>query len=209
MKQVFGVVMAMLIATIAVAETKPILLVTPKGVFETQVVDGVPGVWKPSNADVIVQGFTNGVPPVVKPPVDDTPSDPVVSEVASISKSSLKDKTDAIALASLIDALQKSNLSQKDFNEAFEMSIPIVDSSLNAGGRLVLWRAKVAKVTTDPAKLKAGLQSAFNISAATLGQVSEYAFDKNAEIPESAIELSKIIQIIQMIMDLLKTLGLI
>jgi hypothetical protein len=176
----------------------------------TCIVDGVPGPWRATNIDVIVQGFTTGggpnTTPPDKPPV--TPTDPTVLDVAKISKATLKDKSEAMAVAALVDALYKANVGDT-FKEALEMALPIADSSLKSEGRLVKWGESVMKITSNPLVLKAGLQQGFDIDTATLETIAAAAFAKDVDIPAEAKDLTEIIKLIQLILDLLRNLGII
>lgn len=190
----------------AVFADKPILLITPNGVFQSQVVNGVPGVWVPIEADVIVQGFNTGgpVPPVVTPPTDD----PVVKQIATISKAVLKDKDEATAVASIVDSIGKLGLSPESFKQALEMSAPIADASLSANGRITEWSKQALVVSSNAAKLKAGVKSAFDIQQATLDSINTAASNPTAVATGEAINWTQIIAIIQMILELLKNLGI-
>ena len=199
-------VLWMLMASACLAE-RPILLVTPAGVFQS-VVDssGKPGPWVPIAADVIVQGFTTGTPtpPVPIPPVDDA----VVKQVAAISKAVLRDKEEATAVAAIVDSIGKMNLSPTAFKEAIEMSAPIADASLSANGRITEWAKQAVAVTTDAAKLKAGVLSAFGIQQSTLDSIHDSAVNPESTVTGEAVNWAQIIAIIQMILTLLKNLGI-
>lgn len=187
---------------------RPILLVTPAGVWMA-VVDsaGKPGPWTPFAADVIVSGFgvntPGGAPPVVIPPVEDE----TVKQVAVVSKS-LRDKDEATAVAAIVDSVAKLNLSAADFKQALEMSAPIADAALGAGGRMTAWVKQATAVTTDPSKLKAGLMSAFGMSQETLDSIHAAAANPEAVATGEAINWTQLIAIIQMILTLLKNLGI-
>lgn len=200
----------LLSASFAHAADRAILLVTPKGVFQADVVDGVPGQFRPAPYDVIVQGFGGGggTTPIPNPNPDPPQSDPVVQQIATISKATLKDSGEARALIAIIDSLSQNGLSGSGFKEAIELTMPIADSSLNAGGRLITWTKQALAVTSDAAKLKSGLQSAFSLSAAEVQQIARAV--RTGETPaEAAFDFTKIIEIITMIIALLKQLGII
>lgn len=195
----------------AVAADRTILLVTPKGVYQTTVRDGLPGAWVPaSDIDVIVQGFGSAPKPPDTPPVDD----PVVSQVATLSKA-MKDKAEATACAALINSLDKMGLRGNDFKEALDMAAPIADSQLKAGGRIVQFFKSALAITTDAEKLKAGIVSAWQINLTALQQIHEGAVSKQipefaaGTDPQEAISWALIIQLIQMIFELLTKLGVI
>lgn len=212
MKTIFQFLLPLLLLADAVADTRPILLVTPKGVYQAEVVDGVPGPWRACDIDVIVQGFSVGSPPSGPTPTDTptpTPLDPTVTAVAALSKVILKDKSEGQALAALIEALQKANVTSLNFKESLEMGIAIADSSMKADGRFVKWRTEALQITEDPAKLKAGLQEAFAIATLSLDKITASAFDAGYVPTEETADLTQIIQLIQLILDLLKNLGII
>lgn len=184
---------------------RPIFLVTPTGVYQT-IVDssGKPGPWTPIAADVIVQGFSNNphTPPI--PPS----TDPVVLQIATLSKTGLKDKDDATAVAALIDSVARLNLSQQDFKESLEMAAPIIDSSLGAADRITTWAKAALLITTDPKKLKAGLADAWGVEQATLDDIHAAATEPNEANTAKAVNWAQLITIIQTILTLLKNLGI-
>lgn len=201
-------VMACLSVVQAMADG-PILLVTPQGVFQSDVVANRPGPWKPVSIDVIVQGFTpgGGGPPVVIPPGN---ADPLVQKVADLSKAILRDKEEGTAVAAIIDALAKSGLTGESLEDALTLSAPLADSSLKADGRIVRWVKDALAVTTDPGKLSAGVRTAFGISTATTDMiVAQASRAEGAAVAEEALDFAAIIQIITMIIDLLTKLGII
>ncbi len=195
----------MLLASACLAD-RPIILITPGGVFQSQVTNGVPGPWLPIEADVIVQGFTTGtpLPPVVTPPVED----PLVKQVAAISKAVLRDKDEATAVSAIVDSIGKLGLSATAFKEALEMAAPIADASLSASGRITEWVKQAVLVTADAAKLKAGVSSAFGIQQSTLDSIHAAASDPASVATGEAVNWAQIIAIIQLILTLLKNLGI-
>lgn len=199
----------------AVAEARadgPILLVTPQGVFQSDVVGNRPGPWKPVSIDVIVQGFTpgGGGPPITIPPGGGGSTDPVVQRVAELSKSILRDKDEGTAVASIVDALAKSGLSGESLQDALSLSAPLADSSMKADGRFVKWVKDALAITTDPVKLAAGVRDAFGIQASTTDMIVAQANrSEGAAVVEEAIPFAAIIQLITMIIDLLTKLGII
>lgn len=120
---------------------RPVLLITPSGVYQSVVKDGIPGPWVAQEIDVIVQGFGGpGTPPPKPPDIPVPPADdPAVISVAAISKTGLKDKAEATAVAAIVDSLSKLGLTGSGFKEALEMAAPIADTSLKAGGRITKW----------------------------------------------------------------------
>jgi len=187
-----------------------IQIVTPKGVWQLQMIDNVPGNPTPVAIDVIVHGFGpggGGTTPL--PPVTPDETDLAVVAVAAASKS-LKDVKEATAIAAIIDSLAKAGVPQKDFKEALELSSKIADTALNAEGRLIAWVKAATAITSDPAKLKAGLILAWNIPASAMEAISHAAAQpEGTVITGEALDFEKIIQIIQMILTLLKSLGII
>ena len=95
MRSVLSAFVLLAVSSVAMAE-KPLLLVTPNGVWSSEVTAAGPGPWIAQDIDVIVQGFGPGGGPDVpdpKPPVDDSE----ISKIVAISKSGLKDKSEAMA----------------------------------------------------------------------------------------------------------------
>lgn len=186
---------------------RPIFLVTPSGVYQS-IVDksGKPGKWEPIAADVIVSGFTNQPNPTPAP--DPPTQDPAVLAIATLSKTDLKDKDDATAVAALIDSIAKLNLSQQDFKESLEMAAPIIDSSLGASNRITNWTKKALLITTDPKKLKAGLADAWGVEQATLDEIHAAATEPTEANTAKAVNWAQLITIIQTILTLLQNLGI-
>lgn len=206
-RRVFAAIAAMLLASVCLAD-RPIFLVTPAGVFQS-VVDstGKPGAWVPIAADVIVQGFPtqNPNPPKDPPPPAD---DVTVKSIADMSRTTLKDRDDATAVAAIIESIAKLNLSETDFRQSIEMAAPVVDASLGAAGRITDWSKKALLITADPAKLKAGLASAWGVEQSTLDAIHAAATNPGPETTARAINWTLLITIIQTILTLLKNLGI-
>jgi hypothetical protein len=196
-------------AVSSIAADRPILLITPQGVWQSTVTNGVPGPFVAMPYDVIVQG---GNAPDTGPgpaPVPDA-TDPVVAQVKAISKTELKDQKEATAVAAIVNSLSKMGLTGSNFKQALEMSAPIADTSLQAGGRITKWAKAVLAVTSDPAKMAAGLASAFDVNSATLAAIHSSALDETgAAVSEEALDFVAIIEIIKMIIALLKSLGIV
>lgn len=189
---------------------RPVLLITPGGVYQSEVVNGIPGPWIAQEIDVIVQGFGGGTDtPVPVPPVV-TPNDPQVASIAAISKTGLKDKAEATAVAAIISSMSKMGLTGANFTQALVMAAPIADTSLKAEGRITKWVKDATAVSNDPVKLKAGVQLAWDVSAASLDTIHSAATaTTGAAISEEALNFAQIIQIITMILELLKNIGII
>lgn len=198
-----------LLAAPALAD-RPILLVTPQGVYQAEVTNGVPGAWKPMAIDVIVQGFGNSpAPPDV--PVPD-PNDSVTTQIAALAKTTLKDKSEATAVAALVDSLSKLGLSGTKLKEALEMAAPIADSSMQSDGRITKFVKAAVLISLDPVRLKSGISSAWDIAQSTLDVVHAAAQRPEGEaLPAAAeaLDIAAIIALIQMIIQLLQNLGII
>jgi len=206
MLRVFALLFSLLLTASACMADRPILLITPNGVFQAEVKNGIPGAWVPLEADVIIQGFNGApkTPDAPAPPVDDAQ----VQQVVAISKVTLKDKAEAVAVAAIVDSVGKLGLSPESFRQALEMSAPIADASMQAGGRITSWVKQATAVTVDPAKLKAGVMSAFGVLGATLDAIHESATNPAAAQTAESVDFAQIIAIIQMILELLKNLGI-
>jgi len=210
-RSVIATVAFLLSAMLAAQATadRPILLVTPGGVYIAEVTNGIPGPWKVHEIDVIVQGFRNipDSPNAPVPPVTPVPEDPAVRAVQDISKRVLRDKMEATALVAVIDSFVKAGVTGTDFKEALELAIPIADTSLKAQGRLTKWLKEVLLVSTDSAKLKAGLTSAFTVDAGSLERIAAGS-QPGAVVTEEALDILAIIQLVQLVLELLRNLGI-
>lgn len=206
-----SVLLFSMICSPVLAGNRPILLVTPQGVFQAEVVNGIPGPWVPRDLDVIVQGFTPGDPTPTPPGPSPNPADPLVIRVAEISKAPLlKDKNEATALSAMVNSLAKMGLSGDNLKQALEMAAPIADTSLQAGGRIKAWVKSAVAITVDPEKLKAGLAIVWGVSAASIEGIHQAATgEAGAAVPEEALDFLVVIQIIKMIIELLRNLGII
>lgn len=215
MKKFIAFLCVFAVAAVAVAG-RPILLVTPSGVFRAEVVNGVPGPWVAQEIDVIIQDLAPGAPvppgPIPPGPIPPGPpiTDPVVAQIHAISKATLKDVKEATAVASIIETLTKFGLTGAKFKEALELAGPIADTSIKAEGRINSWVKQSLLVTTDAAKLKAGVTSAFGVTAESLTMIQDAASaGPAAAVPEAALDWMQIIEIIRMIIELLRNLGII
>ena len=208
MRSVLSLIATLLLTASVCQADRPIFLVTPAGMYQS-VVDstGKPGAWVKISADVIFQGFPNNTPDNPIPP-DNPPTDATVLQIAELSKTTLRNKDDATAVAAIIDSVAKLNLSATDFKQAIEMAAPIVDSSLSAGGRITDWSKKALAITSDPAKLKAGLISAWGVEQSTLDDIHAAATNPTPDNTARAVNWALIITIIQTILTLLKNLGI-
>lgn len=206
-----SLVLCMSLSASSFAATKQILLVTPAGVFRADVFDGVPGPWVPQNIDVIVQGFPtkpnpgDPIPPDPKPPGTDT----VVSRVATLSKDVLQTETNGQAAVALVDTLGKQGLSGLKFTEALHLTAPIMDSQMRAKGKISAWSKQVTVISDDPVKISSGLQQAFSLPAAKMDAIAQAIDNPDEPVTEEALDVVAIIKIIQMILELLKNLGIV
>ncbi|HRA86940.1 MAG TPA: hypothetical protein PK992_02695 [Planctomycetaceae bacterium] len=210
MRRMFTIFAVAMCCSISFADG-PVLLVTPQGVYRSEVVNGVPGEWVPQQIDVIVQGYGPGATPtpIPQPPIP-APSDPVVQQVAAVSKT-LKDAAEATSVAAIIDSLSSAGVKDANLKEALELAAGIADSALKSEGRIAAWVKNATKITTSAVKLKAGLSSAWGIQAQTLEVIQQAIASPDGAETAAALDLdaAKIILIIKTILDLLKSLGII
>jgi len=205
----YVVLLACITSTCLVMADRPILLVTPQGIYQADVTNGIPQNWRPIEMDVIVRGFETPdpgpTPPV--PPVNDV----TVQQVSAISKAILKDKDEATAAAAIVNSLSEMGLTGAKFKKGLETAMQVADGSLNADGRLISWADKVLAVTTDAAKIEAGTKAAFGISAATIDAIISTAMNPSQPVLDTspAFDFAMIIAIIKAIMVLLEQLGII
>ena len=192
------------------ATEKPILIVTPQGVWQINFVDGKPQSPIAADVTVIVQGFGND--PAPKPP-EPPVTDQTVDRVASASVSPyLGSKAEAVACAALIDSLGQAGLSGEQLKAAMKVAVPIVDTHMGSGGRVVSWSGKVLEITTDPAKIKQGLTKAWSLSEAAYTAMDAAVSGRDMAAAESeavaGIDIAKIMQLIMTIVTILQQLGL-
>lgn len=187
---------------------RPILLVTPQGVYQAEVTNGIPGPWVPMQMDVIVQGFTNiPNPPTPDPPVPPT-EDPIVQQIKALSGApQLKDKAEGTAVAALVDALAKLTLTGSKFKDALEMAAPIADAQMQSGGRITKWAKSVLSVTTDASRIKAGVVAAWDIAQSSLDSIGA-AYQQPAEsaVTGEALDWIAIIEMLRIIIPLIMKL---
>lgn len=211
MRKILSVFMFFVFSAVAMAE-KPLLLVTPHGVWKSEVTSAGPGPWVPQNIDVIVQGFGPGNDDGPKDPPGDTPpqDDPETVQIVAISKAGLKDKSEAMACAALFSSLSKSGVAGDKLSQAVELAAPILDAQLKSGSRITKWAKDVTAVTLDAKKIIAALQTAWGVELSAIEAVatSVHRADDQA-IEAAALDWVVLIQVIQMIIELLKSLGVI
>lgn len=190
---------------------RPTLLITPQGVWQVDYVNDVPQAPRPVDFDVVVRGFKVGDVPNIPdvPPVQDSPA---VQAVASISKTVLKDASEATAVYAVVEALKGSGLTGKEFGERLTDFAGLIDAQISAGGRVTKWVDQVvAAVKTADGSVNAqdvldGLKRAFPLNKAVTDMVvSEAAAPPGTEISEQAVDFVKLIELIRLILDLIKS----
>lgn len=192
---------------------QPILLVTPQGVWQADVTNGVPGPFKEANFAVVIQGFDvgggGGNSPIPKPP---TPTDPLVVQVSKVSIS-LANKEEATAAAALVNSLSKAGLKDKELIEAMLLTSGIVDTQLKSGTRIRSWCESVSKITKDPKVLIEGLVLAWGVDINVLNAIESSRQDIPPTPEEqealAAFDIAAILAIIKMVISLLQQLGII
>jgi hypothetical protein len=199
-------VMSLLLSAIAMAD-RPILLITPSGVYQAEVTNGVPGPWKAAPYDVIVQGFGGGGGTTPIPPGDPPPTTGDAQLVA-VAKATLKDQKEATFAAAVVDSLMKAGLKDADLKDALKLTAPIADSAANAEGRIVKFFNQILEVSTDGKAIQAAITSAFSIAASTLDTIRAAAASSDPPTG-SALDFQAIILMIQGILQLLRNLGII
>lgn len=200
-------VLALILSAPAFAD-KPILLVTPKGVFLAEVTDGVPGAFAPANFDVIVQGFGGGGGPGSPPVGPPTPpvSDPTVKAITELAKAMLKNKEEATAVSAMIETLIAAGIKPDELKEAVKAYYGIVDQAINAEGRVIAFLDKLMELTVDPAKIKAGLSVAWAVEGSEVNRLREAA--RAEELYElGAAGVSALMVALQAIFRLLQMIG--
>jgi hypothetical protein len=209
MRTVLSAIMLCLFSSIAWAE-KPLLLVTPNGVWKSEVTAAGPGPWIAQNIDVIVQGFGPGGPD--KPDTPDQPPvpDDETTQIVAISKSILKDKAEATACAALVSSLVKSGLTGDKLKQAMELAAPILDAQLKSGDRITRWAKDVTAITLDAKKLSQALVLAWGVDLSAVEAISASVYRPEGQAIEAeALDFAVLIQVIMMIIELLKSLGVI
>lgn len=195
----------------------PIFLVTPAGVFRSQPVDGVPGAWEQIDATVVVQGFGDDVNPGPGPsPTPPLPTDPIVHQVVQLAKANSLTESECFSVAAFLDMFRQSGTSGDKLREALSESASLVDTSLAADGRVTSFLNAVCDITTDPAKITAGLNSVHGTPASIATHLADSALGKSAPdairslaIPErlAAFDFTIIIKFLQMIFTFLQSIG--
>lgn len=194
------------------AADRPTLIITPSGVWQIDYVGDVPQAPRAVDFDVIVRGFDTAPGPTPGDPVPPITDSPSVQAVATISKAVLKDASEATAVYTVVEALQSANLTGPEFAERLSDFAGLVDTQVGASGRIVKWIDQVIAAIKTPdgavkaADLLTGLKRAFPIDKATTDLVAvEAAAAPGTAISEQAIDFVKLIELIRLILDLIKT----
>ena len=160
------------------------------------------------------------------------PLDAVTQQIATASKTHLKTAQEARTLIASIDMLRdlvsKGALKDAQLDSAISASLPVVSAQFNAGDRLKDWYAAVKVslggtiTSAGLGKVSAGLASAWNINAAKLkqqigsaqaavaaGESVAAASAAASDVQEEVFDIGMILIILQAIITLLKTLGII
>lgn len=208
--KVFLFFLTCLMSVSAVAQDRSILLVTPKGVWKADVTNGVPGPFSPAPFDVIVQGFGGGggtTPiPDPKPP---TPDSPEVSRIAEISKTVLKDSSEATAVYTVVESIRNTAENDKEFTKILDDFAGLIDAQINAEGRFTTWVDKIVADAPDngvkPYDVLAGLKKAFALDKSVTEMiVAESQQPKGTQVSEKAIDFVKLIEFIRMLIEIIR-----
>lgn len=203
---------ALLFCLPSLAADRPTLIITPSGVWQIDYVGDVPQAPRAVDYDVIVRGFSTSPGPTPGDPVPPVTDSPAVQAVATISKSVLKDASEATAVYAVIEALQGAGLTGPEFAERLSDFAGLIDTQVGAGGRITKWIDQVIAATKTPdgavkaSDLLTGLKRAFIIDKAAAELVAtEAAGAPGTPITEQAIDFVKLIELIRLILDLIKT----
>lgn len=177
-------------------------------------------------------GSPNPNPGPTPGPTPVPPADAVTQQIAVASKAHLKSAQEARALIASIDMLRglvtKGALKEAQLDAAIAASLPVIAAQMNAGNRLKDWygavKAALGGTITSAGMVKAsaGLAAAWGIDAAKLSQqigtaqavaaagnpiaaAAAAASDEPAEV----FDIGMIMIILQAIITLLTTLGII
>ena len=202
---------ALLFCLPSLAADRPTLIITPSGVWQIDYDGDTPQAPRPVDFDVIVRGFNTGGGPAPQPDPPSTDS-PAVQAVATISKATLKDAAEATAVYAVIEALQGAGLTGPEFAERLSDFAGLIDAQVGASGRITKWidqviaATKAADGSVKASDLLTGLKRAFTIDRAAVALVSAEARDApGTPITEQAVDFVKLIELIRLILDLIKT----
>jgi hypothetical protein len=177
-------------------------------------------------------GSPNPTPNPRPNPGPTPPLDAVTQQIAAASKTHLKTAQEARALIASIDMMRglvtKGALKDEQLDPAISASLPVIAAQFNAGNRLRDWYAAVKAAlggtitSAGLIKASAGLASAWSIDAAKLNQqlgAAQAAVAGGAPVAQAAaaasdeqaevFDIGMIMIILQAIMTLLTTLGII
>ena len=196
----------------SMAADRPTLIITPSGVWQIDYVGDVPQAPRAVDFDVIVRGFDTSPGPTPGDPIPPITDSPAVQAVATISKAVLKDAGEATAVYTVVQALQSAELTGPEFADRLSDFAGLIDTQVGASGRITKWVDQVIAAIKTPdgavkaADLLTGLKRAFPIEKATTDLVSvEAAAAPGTAISEQAIDFVKLIELIRLILDLIKT----
>ena len=191
---------------------RPTLIITPSGVWQIDYDGDTPRAPRPVDYDVIVRGFSTSPGPTPGDPVPPSTDSPAVQAVATISKATLKDAAEATAVYAVIEALQGAGLTGPEFAERLSDFAGLIDTQVGASGRITKWidqviaATKAADGSVKAADLLTGLKRAFTIDRSAVALVSAEARDApGTPITEQAVDFVKLIELIRLILDLIKT----
>lgn len=190
----------------------------------------------PIPADRLVIDSEVGVPnPPPKDPDDPNPQPPtdqITQKIVDASKLHLKSEKEARSLMATIDLLrdlvEKGSLKAEQVDAALKVSLPVIAAQLNAGTRINDWYVAVKDATGDKLnadtmkKVTSALAFAWKIDAARAqlqmkaaaaklasGQTVGDAAEAVTGTAEEAFDIGTILMIIQAILELLKSIGII
>lgn len=190
----------------------------------------------PVPADRLVIDSEVGVPnPPPKDPDDPNPKPPtdeLTQKLVDASKLHLKSEKEARSLMATIDLLrdlvEKGSLKAEQIDAALKVSLPVIAAQLNSGSRINDWYAAVKEATGGTLnadvmkKATTALAFAWKIDAARAQLQIKAAASKIASgetvgdaaeavtgTAEEAFDIGMILMIIQAILELLKSIGII
>lgn len=151
----------------------------------------------------------------------------LVSELAELSRDTLKSDSEAHALlallGTLIDLVDEGELKPADLKRAIDASLPVLAIELKSGNRLTQWFQQVSRLVEFDVEgvntLRHGVAAAFDLDLSAFGKTVDMATwlvsqgrsreAAAAVTGESAIDLVMILKLIQAILELLTQLGII
>ncbi len=198
--------------SVSFGSERPTLIITPGGVWQIDYVGDVPQTPRPVDFDVVVRGFNTGNTPdnpdIPVPPIDS----PNVRSVAAISKTVLKDASEATQVYAIVEALKGSGLTGTEFSERLADFSGLIDTQIGASGRITKWveqviaATKAADGSVNSQDLLDGLKRAFSIDRTAVDIITaESAAAPGTAVSDKAIDFVKLIELIRLILDLIKS----